>query len=476
MTVVNDLAKRSKDSAAMLPYLEKVAVIIGGESEVKEASVKYLPMMPKEQKPQYEFRLSVAKFTNIYRDVVESLAAKPFEKEVSLLGESVPESLTEFSEDVDGDGNNLTVFAATLFFNGINDAISWVLIDYPNATVRTVAEAKQAGIRPYWTNILAINVLDAKTARIGGESVLSYVRMMEPGDKRDDDKIRIFEREGSVVKWSVHIRDTKVNDNWLLEDEGVLTIGEIPMVPFITGRRDGKRFFFRPPLQDAVNLQMTLYRQESALEYAKVMTAFPMLSASGVVPKKDAAGNAEPIMVGPQTVLYAPQTGDGKVGNWAYVEPAGSSLTFLQGDVKETKQDLRELGKQPLTAQAGLTVITTAYAAGKSKSAVAAWGLALKDALENAMVITCQWLKIDHDPEVYVYDDYDTFSAEDFTSVISMRENGDISRETVWREAKRRAILSAEFNDDKEAAALLKETPGDGSEEFTTPKPKEITK
>ena len=101
--------------------------------------------------------------------------------------------------------------------------------------------------------------------------------------------------------------------------------------------------------------------------------------------KKDEQGQPKPLSVGPAKVLYAPPDGAGNSGSWAYVEPSAQSLTFLAGDIKETKQDLRELGRQPLTATANVTVINSAMAASKAKSAVGAWAIGLKDALENAM-------------------------------------------------------------------------------------------
>lgn len=449
---------RSADNNYMREYWQKVSHIIAGQEEIVKQGVIYLPKLPAEHDEDYKFRLNCAKFTNVYRDVVETLASKPFEEEVKLTGEP-PESLLDFVENVDGEGNNLTVFAAETFFNGINDALAWILIDYPDATVRTVEQMKKNNIRPFWSLIYAENVIDVRTKKVGAKRVISYARIMEP----DSNTVREFTLEESgVVSWKTY---AGTGDEYTQDKEGVLTIRQIPLVPFITGRRNGRgKFTFDAPLKDAVELQMILYQQESALEYAKRMTAFPMLSASGVNPEKNIDGTIKPIRVGPQTVLYAPVQGNGQVGDWRYIEISANSLKFLQEDIKETKQDLRELGKQPLTAKAGLTVITTAYAAGKSKSAVNAWGLRLKDALENALVITCEYLNIAdtlYDPEVSVYDEYDVFSEDDFESVLSMREKGDISRKTVWAEARRRAILSAEFDPDVELAELLKETPAD---------------
>jgi hypothetical protein len=127
-------------------------------------------------------------------------------------------------------------------------------------------------------------------------------------------------------------------------------------------------------------------------------------------------------------------------------------------------QDLRELGKQPLTAQSGnLTVITTAVAAGKAKSAVAAWALRLKDSLENAMKITALWLNVTEEAQVYIYTDFDNFAdtTADLDHLAKARERNDISLTTYWVELRRRKVLSPEFDAEKEKELILAEIPGD---------------
>jgi hypothetical protein len=119
-----------------------------------------------------------------------------------------------------------------------------------------------------------------------------------------------------------------------------------------------------------------------------------------------------------------------------------------------------------LTAQSGnLTVITTAVAAGKSRSAVGAWALKLKDAIENALLITAMWLnmpKDQYDPQAHVFDEFDDFSEDrqsDLTALKGMRNDGDLSQRTYWKEMQRRNVLSPDFEADDEEKALLGETP-----------------
>jgi hypothetical protein len=82
------------------------------------------------------------------------------------------------------------------------------------------------------------------------------------------------------------------------------------------------------------------------------------------------------------------------------IEPDATSLKFLAEEIEKTIQQMRELGRQPLTAQTGnLTVVTTQFAAQKGNSAIQAWALNLKDAMENALRYTAMWLKEEAEAE-----------------------------------------------------------------------------
>lgn len=469
------LLKRSVASAAMLPYWDLTDTIVDGVEAIRLAGDTYLPRFTDESNNDYAYRLRLTKFTNIYRDTLEGLASKPFEDEVSLVPDGdvqPPNEFVEFIENVDGSGNNLTVFCNAAFFNGINSALHWILIDHDKAdpSVRSLADAKKAGLRPYWCHVLARNVLDVKSQMINGNEVLTYVKIFEPGHP---DCVRVFERGPSgEVTWSLYEKMEKPGPDGKSQftqiDGGAVGIGVIPMVPFVTGRRDGRSWRVFPAMRDAADLQIELYQQESGLKFAKTLTAYPMLAGNGIKPPTEADGKTiAKIAVGPNRVLYAPPNPGGQPGSWAYVEPNAQSLTFLAADVKETINQLRELGRQPLTASASnLTVVTTAVAAGKAKSAVKAWAFGLKDAIENALVITAMWKELDataYKPTVSVYTEFDEFmEGKDLDALESARDRGDLSRQTYWDELRRRSVLSPEFNHEVEEKRLLEELPGDG--------------
>ena len=472
------LMNRATDIAHMVRYWNKVRTLLLGLQAMRDAGEEYLPKFPEETDANYGIRLNLTKLTNVYRDVVEGLATKPFEAEVTILksdNQQIPTELSDLVENIDGSYTNLTVFSSLAFFNGINDGISWIFVDFPEIPEPlrgrpiSKAEAKQYKLTPYWSHVLAINVLEVRTKVIGSECVINYIRILEPSVDGDEDKVRIFERDdNNVVTWKLYYANPSgknVEDKMVLREEGTLSINVIPLVPFITGRRMGNTWRFLPPMQDAADLQITLYQNESSLEYIKMLAAFPMLAANGMKPQMEADGKKpKKITTGPMQVLYGVPDGSGGHGEWKFIEPQANSMEFLQKNIAQTKQDLRELGRQPLTALSSqLTTVTTSIAAGKGRSAVTAWALNLKDTLENALMISMMFIGIKYEPEVYVFTGFDNVdgTSDDVIELGKARERGDISLKTYWSELQRRKILSPEFKPDEEVKELLNEIPSD---------------
>jgi hypothetical protein len=464
----------SADHAAMSAYWEMIDAILGGVTTMRAGGEKYLPKFEVEADNEYKARLKQAKFTNVFRDIVENLAQRPFSKEVHVE-DGVSADLKAFADDVDARGNSLHVFAGEVFFAGIAKAVDWIMVDYtqgvpPNATI---ADEKRLGVRPFWRRYPAQSVLAAYSATVQGREEFVHVRLSEPVTIRDGfkevvkNRVRVLDRPqiapgvygpATYEVWEHTESTAGVVAEWeLIEGPAPLTIGIIPLVPFITGRRIGMSWNMHPPMRDAADLQIDMYQQENALKNVKNLTAFPMLAANGVAPQVDKTGAPAKITVGPRTVLYG-----GEKGTWGFIEPGAQSMEFLAKDIKETVAQLRELGRQPLTAQSGnLTVVTTAFAAQKGNAAIQAWAINLKDALERAFQITSMWLKAPTDVDVMIDTDFDLGLGDDdsFGHVITLA-TGDapmISREAALHEAKRRGILDPAYDGDEDLETLMEE-------------------
>lgn len=455
---------RDADSERMLPYWDKTDDIVDGLNAIRSGGSKYLPRFDGELDAEYRTRLTFTKMTNVYRDIVETIVSKPFEQEVMLVDRE-----EDIAEDIDGAGNNLTMFSNSLFFHGLNSAIAWIFVDYPNVTddrVRTVNQARDENIRPFWSIVLGRNVLSAKWQMINSKSTLVYIRILEQTD--EGDRVRVFKREPAtgLIIWELWKRNEKKEAE--LIEIGSISIPVIPLVPFITGRRRGNTMNILPALRDAADLQIDLYEQESGLKYLRTVSAYPMLNAEGVTPEREqGTGAIKPVPVGPMRILYGGiNPTSGTAGRWEFIQPSADVMNYLKADIKETMDAIREVGKQPLTAQSGnLTTISAAVAASKSKSAAQNMAANLKDTLENAWVITYMWLgkPIETAPSVYVFDEFDNFieGAQDIQQLREMRKDGDLTQKTYWEELKRRKVLSNEFTAERERKRQMEEIPGD---------------
>lgn len=486
---VNSPQTTSSDYDEMLPYWDKAEAVLGGVDAMIEAGETYLPKFPEELQVDYSLRIQSAVLTNIYKDVTENLASKPFSKKVRFVEGKASQAIQDLGEDIDGRGNNLHVFLADTFWKGINFAIDWILVDkMPLRANATQAEERLAGARPYWVHVPAKRMLAAYSAIIDGKEQFVHVRIHEPEIERDGwgevyiNRVRIIDRpQDPVTKkwgpavWEVWEEKTEKNaqgsatqqTSWEKVESGSIAIGVIAAVPFVTGRRHGTSWVFDPPMREALNSQVDHYQQENGLKDARVMTAYPMLSGNGVTKPTDPQGNPIRVPVGPRATLFSPLI-DGKAGSWSWIEPQATSLAFLAAQLKAKEDQIRELGRQPLTAQSGnLTVIMAGVAAAKGNTAVQAWTWALKDAAEQAFIYTSMYLGSSEEPEVWIHTDFPVEGTSDVAPsiILQLRTAREISRDAMFEELKRFNIISPEYDPDQDEEKIAEEAPDDPTAE-----------
>lgn len=474
------------------PYAYLSQLYRGGRQNAANQS-PYLPQFPDEQADEYELRRTNAPLTNIYQDISRNLAAKPFSKTLELA-EDTPDDLIQLSQNIDGQGHNLHVFARDVFKSGLDKGIDWILVDYTQVSPGvTLADERAMGARPYWVHIPADRMLAIYSDFLNGQEVIVHARIYECSYQRTGygevnvERVRVINREpifeqttnedGDIVygkitgygpaTWQLYESQNGKDDQgreetvWIVVDQGEYTIGIIPLVPFISGtRKDG--WVVEPPLRDLVWMQVEEFQQESNLKTIKELAAFPMLAGNGVQPPDPRDGSNTNVRVGPHVVLFAPPTGNtGSGGQFQFVEPAATSLQFLKQDLEGLRKEMRELGMQPLT-DANLTVITTANVSMKAHNQVQAWALQLKDALEQAWIITCKWLGRNESPSVNVHTDFgvDIAAEAEPALLLQAAQANKISDETLWEELKRRGVLSDDFDPDEEEKRLAEQQQG----------------
>lgn len=490
----------SADFAAMRPYWAKAEAVMSGFEAVRLRGKTFLPQGPRESDANYKYRLDNAAFTNIFADIVENLASKPFGEEVSLVdSDGADARFADLCENIDGAGVNLHNFAAELFHDTLVSSLGWILVDYPEARKRadgkplSIEDERKQNLRPYWVNIPALSMRAVHGDVVGGVFIITHARfrddrvVVDGSDETVIPRVRFFRRERivgdlnqtlgygpPVVEVWEHLDDGKGTVKWVMTSAAALTIDVIPLVPYFIGRRLGRSWRVLPAMRTVLERQVEHYQTETALKSAKELVAYPMLAGLGVEPRRDTEGNPVPLAVGPNTTLYAPPLGENsdKYGDWKYVEVDSAGLTFLSAELEKIEAGMRELGRQPLIASQ-MTVVQASMNAAKVNSVIEGWALGLKDVLEMAFVYTAKWFKVEaaKAPQVRVNTNFVSgLEGDGAETLVSLRASGpggtpDISRETLWDELKRKGRLSADFDPVAEEARLIEEMPDVDSEE-----------
>lgn len=486
----------SSDYEESRAYWEMVRTMMRGTRAMRKAGQKYLPKFESETLPQYRQRVGNAKYTNIFSDIVKNLADRPFAKEPAI--KAVP-AIEPLLENIDGQNNHVSIFMAEWFKEAITTGIEWCLVDYATANPwttdasgverrKSVAEERQEGARPYCLLVKPEDLIAVYSGMISGQEKIVHARIREIFKVRDEwnevtvERIRVLNRQPildaneNIVGYedaTYQIWERKDNQAWGIIQEGDIFIKEIALVPLIIGTRE-TGWLITADMTDCADLQLEYYEQENGLKNVKTLTAYPMLSASGVDPEIDPK-TKRPVQVpvGPRAILYggSPKPGSTVGGDWKWIEFAGTSVNFLKEDLKELAKEIRELGRQPLTASSSnITKETSAFASAKGKSAIRRWAGSLKDAMENVLMYMAMWESVVAEPEVTLnLDDIDEADGDTGMSTVDvMYEKQVISKKTYREEAMRRNILSDNFDPDKEDEQIESEVPDDPSLEDET--------
>lgn len=461
----------SSTYTAMAADWQLVRAVRGGASAVRAGGKLYLPQFPSESEEDFRRRVANAPFSAHYEDAARALIAKPFSKEVTLQG-NIPQSIREWSENIDFAGHNLHTFTETLFAEALHMGAAFIYVDYPNTEgAVNLAQERAAGGRPYFRLIPIDEMLAIYEGTRGGRTIVRQIRFRDNVLELDDltetlvERIRVVDDVDGIVQDRLFI---KGENGWAQSAETIVEgMTEIPLSPVIFGLDVNGRFGIKPTMLDLAYKQIEHYQHANRLNEIFDFAGFPMLQAKGMQsptqtvtgPDGNETTEMVPIRVGPRTVLFAPASQDGVRPEWGFVEPSAQSIKEVREHLKDLEAEMRVLGLQPIMPSIGvqnMAATTSAITVARTHSAVQAWAMRTKDALELALVFMARWAKLPETAECYVHTD---FSAEiladaDEKLLLEALTLGRITLDTWWDEMQRRGILGPQFDKTKEASAL----------------------
>ena len=465
MTTSTEVGKPSAAYTAALPSWGMVEALKGGTAAMRAARETFLPRHEAEREDAYKVRLERSFLFTAYARTIELLVGKAFSKPVTP-GDTVPENLKEFFKDIDLAGTDLHTFAAQLFEAGLDEGVSYILVDLPNTQpATTLAEERQAGVRPYWSLIKASSVIGWRVVIENGKPVLDQLRIAESAVVPDGEfgekvvqRVRVYYRDGRWQLWEADKpQQGQQARAYQLVQEGQLTLGRIPLLAFYAkkvGHMEG-----RPRLEDLAWLNVEHWQKSSDQNHILHVARVPILFGKGF------EGAVE---VSPNTLV----TAQGEHADLKYVEHSGAAIGAGQTDLDSLVDRMAALGVDMLIKRKATSGTADATATGKAitesgeNSILGNLARSLKLTLDAALALTAEWLKLDATQAGEI--DMDTqlgvpaADKGDLEVLLKARMAGEISAETFFAEMQRREVLDPSVDYDEERQRIEQEGPALG--------------
>lgn len=446
-----------------------VDVLMEGTDAVRAAGEAFLPKHSAEAQKNYEIRLKAAILTPFFKTTVKHMAGRLFAKPVAV--QDADESITSVVSNVDNLGKDLTSFASDVATEAIARGLTFILVDFPSTTpdqVRTVADEKRSGVKPYLVHVPATNVTVALFDRDRGQiteiHIKEIVEEVQDGCITEVCQIRVLTPGG----WEVWRKDQSVkgkDEAWALYQSGRTSLDFVPVVCVYGGHQKAP-FEAEPPLLEMAHLNIAHYQGRSNQQNALTVAQFPILAASGWRGVKEERGatknNAESSAIfGPKKLF----TMDDPAAKIYYVEHTGAAIESGRKYLADLVVEITMMGLQmmvPKTSQGdAITATESDNRQGESMSELQVFANRFQNDLTTVLKYVAAYTKASRPGNVVLSGDFTDVSADPahINALLQLRQGGDITLDTIYAELQRRGVLSESFDAKAEKEKLSDEEP-----------------
>lgn len=465
-----DISTPNLDYGNMVEAWDINDALMGGTLYMRQLGEAYLPRWPKEDKEDYKKRLAVATLLPAYEETIKQNIGRVFAEPIKLA-ENVPDQLREYAKNIDLEGTRLDVWAQSFFGLAMQYGLSHALVDYPRVDagqVKTKADEKATGARPYVTMLNPRQVIGWKSKMEGGKVILTALRIkevvVEDGDDFGQTKV---EQIRYLTPGKVEIyRKSKDADgaaNWALFDEWETSRRDISLVTLYT-----KRTGFMcgsPPLLNMALLNVKHWQSQSEQDNILHVVRVPILSVFGLE-------EGEELVIGSSS---ATSFSDRQKQGMEYTEHSGAAIGAGKESLADLVEQMRQAGAKMLRTDNTSTksVDQTSEEKMQEQSPLYTMATSLEDALDNILQIMAEYIGEEEGGNVDVRTELDVESKEfnppAALAIQSLRQGGDLRRIDAIKALQKLSLIDADADPDKVLNELLAE-----SASLTEPPPEEV--
>ena len=423
-------------------YWDVITPLMGGTLAMRAAPA-LLPKYPAEDDGVYKDRLRLSTLLPAYSETVGNMTSRVFAEPLQL-GDDVHEQVVELANNIDNANNDINAWSVDFFREGLSHGLCHAFVDHQKAEgVRTQADEKAAGVRPY--------VVMVKPEQVCGwrvrDGVLTQVRYREMIEESDGDfgtkrvdQIRVLE----PGKWTTY-RKPKEGGVWTIHEKGTTNLGVIPWVTFYTGRTGFMTA--KPPLLELAHLNIKHWQSQSDQDNILHVIRVPILVRIGVQATFDAQGKMIPpeFKVGTGALTDLPMNGDMK-----YVEHTGKAVDAGRQALLDLIEEMRMAGAKLLTPNKSATKTATQAEeeAAQDLSPLSRMANHFADCLAQLLQFMADYRSLGEGGTVEMRGSFDVDYMPEVSlpTLVAMANAGMLSKETLFTEMQRRGVISDEYD------------------------------
>jgi len=448
VTVALDPSVASKAYGFMRDRLRVLKATYGGTATIQALREDVLSQYVKEKAEEYNKRLRATRLLrNMFRQACDRITGRIFQVPVKIVEPAGRGE--ELAEDFDMRGNDIDRVGRTIYHEALKCGLYCALVEYPVVEARNLAEERAQQARPYVLLLDPQDVIRAYQDDQGNWTHVAWETQTVKWDEASRQEVverRIHERyPGRALSW-IEV----VGKGW--QPDGAERTIRVPgpnptkiMFHAFYAEREAP-MVGRTPLTEVADLTLEHFGLGAEFKNALRKNLFPVLTATGVEEKK--LGD---IAFTPETILGS--TND--KAKFEMLEHKGLALEAGSKHLDGLEQRAEAYAGRLTKPTGDVKATTEALSAAEVSSFAKDMALSLQAMLQEVLDDFAIWEEVDSLGEVQVNLDFAVdFGDSDMTTLQGMRGSGDVSRQTLWREARRRNVLGADFDEDEETRLL----------------------
>lgn len=350
--------------------LQLLEHLLGGTPEMHDNAALYIRQWQDEKDKVWRIRAKIETVFEGFARTLNAAVGMLYAKPPTMDWDGGGSEMESHWDNIDGEGTAGHVFTKRFSDAAGRDGVGLILVDSAprprdeegEPVEVDAAMQRDLDLRPYWAMYGRQRILNWRTAKRGGKTVLTQVTLHEPSEEPDGlygvktvDRYRVLRlNEAGKAEWEVFEKidsgDDKgefksVADGTFKNDAGDQK-DTLPVSVAYTGRFQAT-MQADIPLKGVAWANLAHWRQSSNLTFYRELACFPQPVVKGLMPEEpDGTGGTRPgkFRMGPLVLVQLSENGD-----FEWAELSGSALDQVEKGVKEKLEQMGQQGISFLT-------------------------------------------------------------------------------------------------------------------------------